>query len=524
MSRHATQAEFMNRGRRISCQGEDCREMAIYSDEERSGPQSNQARLSEAAKPGWLRGLLIVLVVAAAVRAPCFLISCQDPSRQIDEDSPSYLRLGYEVADGHGFGRPVALKPGEPEQWLPELFRTPGYPAIIAAAQLLTGRAVLSVIALQNILGVAMCGGLYLVGCRHFGPGTGLVLGLLAATDLQAVALSNKLLTDFPFEFIVFAALALAGRLPDKPSLPLAAAAACLIGLAAWVRPTGIALPIVFGVCLLAAGLWRRNGRLAATALIVAVLGSGIVGAWIVRNGLVRGDYVLTSVARYNHVAYFGAHTLQHAEGISHQAARARLCDEIGLTEHEILYRPMSRQEKRRLGSTVHRVIAQHPGTFLWISAKDSANLYFGPDKSILSALGLPHISFGIVRQSSNTSSPWISWLLLGWETFWLFVVYAMVLRTLFQRLRRRRVPAVVWMGLLVALYILLVSSGPIGDPRMRGAAIPALLLVAAASLGSRTPGRDGQLCSIADSQDAQANAGAHSRPEPAADGTGSSL
>jgi len=43
-----------------------------------------------------------------------------------------------------------------------------------------------------------------------------------------------------------------------------------------------------------------------------------------------------------------------------------------------------------------------------------------------------------------------------------------------------------VWIALVTAVYILLVASGPLGDPRMRAPAIAPLLLAAAAGLARR--------------------------------------
>lgn len=465
--------------------------MSTYPVAQQAALRSENIPSKVAARRGVWRDIILVLAVAAAVRVPCLIISCQDRARLFDNDSASYLSLADELAAGHGFGRPVALVPEGPKHWTPELFRTPGYPAVLAAGQWLTGDAVLAGIVLQNVLGLALCAGMVLVGRRIFGRPAGLLLGLLAAVDLQAVALADHVLTDFPFAVLVFAAVVLAGRLLDRPSLAMAAALAGLLGAAAWVRPTGIGLPIVLGACLLAAALKRKNVRLAMAAMAVAILGSGLIGAWIVRNGVVCGQYALTSVARFNYVSIFGAHTLEYAEGIPHGVAVGRLCDRIGRGAREILHQPLSRQEDRLLHTVVNEVIERYPGAFLWVSAKRMANLWFGPDKLILRTVGAPEVGFGILRASDGTPVPWSVWLLLGFSTLWLLGVYALVLRTLLLRLRGRHFAPLVWIALVTAIYLLLVSSGPLGDPRMRAPAVAPLLLAAAAGLSRRPSGRD---------------------------------
>ncbi len=158
------------------------------------------------------------------------------------------------------------------------------------------------------------------------GPRGGLFLGLFAAIDPQAVGLANKILTDFPFSVMVFAGLIMAARLVDRPSLSLAVLLGALLGLAAWLRPQGIALPLALGVGLLAAGLKRHSRSLALAGATVAFVGMAVTGMWAVRNGVVGGNYILSSVTRYNYVRNFGSHTLENAEGLQDEVACDRLC------------------------------------------------------------------------------------------------------------------------------------------------------------------------------------------------------
>jgi 4-amino-4-deoxy-L-arabinose transferase-like glycosyltransferase len=438
-------------------------------------------------------GLLVVLTVSALLRTTCFWACCANPARPIVEDSASYIALGRELAAGHSFGRPVLLKDGQDLQWMPELLRTPGYPALLAAARLVAGDALWPILLAQNLLGLALCAGLFFSARHYLGERAGLVVGLLAATDLQAVALSHRILTEILFTALVFVAVVLAARLLEQPTAWKASALGLLLGLAAWTRPTGIALPLVLGGCLMVWAIRRRLGRLALAAALVALVGSGTVGAWVVRNGVVCGDYIFTSVARYNNVAYFACHTLEKAEGITRDEAYQRLCDRMGLSLPEVLHRPLSRQEDQRLRATVRETVAAHVKAFAWTCGTGSANLFFGPDKNILAVLGLPHLSFGVLRPTGPRQAGYLpSALLLVVQSGWLLIVYVLVGRTLYQWVRRRRLPAIVWLGLLTALYILVVSSGPMADPRMRTPAMPLLLLTAGAALMSRREGEGG--------------------------------
>ncbi len=162
-------------------------------------------------------------------------------------------------------------------------------------------------------------------------------------------------------------------------------------------------------------------------------------------------------------------------------------CAQMGLSLHEILYRRLSSEENARLHATVNKTIAEHFGAFLRISAKDMLNVWAGPDKEILGALGLPHISFGILREVRQDRPGMIaSWLVIATSMIWLLVIYATMARTLYQRLRGRPLPAIAYLGLLAGLYILATASGPMGDPRLRAPAMAPLMLFGAACLDRR--------------------------------------
>jgi hypothetical protein len=116
------------------------------------------------------------------------------------------------------------------------------------------------------------------------------------------------------------------------------------------------------------------------------------------------------------------------------------------------------------------------------------ANLWFGPDKLLLSTLGAPPLSLGILRPSSGQPVHWSAWGLLAFNSLWLGTLYILVLRTIVLRLRGRPMQAMTWLALMAGLYVLLVASGPLGDPRLRAPATVPLLLVGAAGLAARRP------------------------------------
>jgi hypothetical protein len=84
--------------------------------------------------------VVLLLVLGAIFRVGVFLISNADPMfRQLEPDSHGYLTLAASLRSGTGLGRDVASEPTQAPIWTPELVRTPGYPAVIAFLDALTG-------------------------------------------------------------------------------------------------------------------------------------------------------------------------------------------------------------------------------------------------------------------------------------------------------------------------------------------------------------------------------------------------
>jgi hypothetical protein len=148
----------------------------------------------------------------------------------------------------------------------------------------------------------------------------------------------------------------------------------------------------------------------------------------------------------------------------------------------------MSSSENSKVRALVIDTIRRYKRAFLLEYMIRSTNTLFGPDKQILIILGLPFVSFGIHPPDRPVTAtlPPLSWLLLGFQIAWLAVVYLLGLKTLFLALRDGRTPVVVWICLSLATYVIVLSAGVPGDPRLRWPVIPLLAVVAAASLRSR--------------------------------------
>jgi len=204
-------------------------------------------------------------------------------------DSESYWELGRTIARGQPFEYgPDRLK----------IFRTPGYPAILAPLFLVSneppvfwGRAVSAVLSTLAVAAVAALGSLL------FDRATALVAAAVAAVYPEAIALGAFVLSEAPFTPLMMLNLVfwgLAWRKPGKALLGLSMAAGIAGGLAVWMRPSWL-LFLPFAALIGFAAV--RDTRKHALVCLVIFLGLCFtLLPWWVRNYRVAGRFVPTTL------------------------------------------------------------------------------------------------------------------------------------------------------------------------------------------------------------------------------------
>ncbi len=165
-------------------------------------------------------------------------------------DGTGYLELAKNLRDGHGFGV------FRPEGWIPEVFRTPGLPSILAPFMGLP-YGIEIYIFLQTILaGILLPLFVYFIGKKVFSERAGMIGAWLIALEPQMMFSSWSPLTEIPFLFCV---------------LP---ATLVLISFRGWSGTTvSEGIKLATAGLLLTAAIYIRPG----TALLIAVLLGGFI-------------------------------------------------------------------------------------------------------------------------------------------------------------------------------------------------------------------------------------------------------
>lgn len=259
------------------------------------------------------RSLLVVIALAGVVRLAllCVLIEAHPRSPAdgpvFTPDSWDYWSAARSLRLAGRFATSPVRPLREPGRLLvedpgpAEVFRTPGYPAFLAAwarvvplgrqiarverGQVVSpGWGVYAVLGAQVALDVALVALVYLLGKALIGQSAGLAGAALQAVAPVSVTAGCRLLSDAPYALLLTASaglLAMAMRDPRR-RWPLTAGA-CL-GVATYVRAVGLVMAPVFLVAigLTGRGRWQRAGLFAAVYV-------ALVSPWIVRNAVTAG-------------------------------------------------------------------------------------------------------------------------------------------------------------------------------------------------------------------------------------------
>jgi 4-amino-4-deoxy-L-arabinose transferase-like glycosyltransferase len=205
-------------------------------------------------------------------------------------DSEAYWELARAVAGGG----PFELNPDR------RVFRTPGYPALLAGVFLLASDEppVLWARWLGAVLGVLAVGGVMALAGLLFDWQTALVAGAVAAVYPDAVAMSTFVLSEAPFCPLMLLQLCCwtvawrAGSLRRQAAWALAGGLAA--GLATLMRPSWLLFtPFAVAIGALRPADGRRQGWLG----LWLVIGLAVAMApWWFRNWQVTGRFVPTTL------------------------------------------------------------------------------------------------------------------------------------------------------------------------------------------------------------------------------------
>ncbi len=419
--------------------------------------------------------LWIILAGALAVRLAVVAAEWQHPQRAFTPDSAEYHALARTLLQRGQFSR----SPAGP----PELFRTPGYPLLLAGVYAIAGASVRAVLVVQALLDTTLCYLVYLLGRRVVSQRAGLLAAALQAVSTVAVVSVGRVLSDGPFTVLFTAALLAALRHFRTGQLRSALVLSALLAAACYVRPVGLYFAVA-AMVVLACRRRRFRQAMVATACFAAC-----AVPWVVRNGL-RADYWGFSTLPVRCVFHYqGPYVIAHSEGITVQAARRRL--ERRLAE-SIADRAPSRGDleaaKMSLGMAVLR---RHPGTYAAMHLRGNLMVWAPGEAELLELLGVRIGRRGTLEVLAKDGlaaavrhyTRGRSWVLALYIPLALLLLGRYLLAGI-AAVHHGRWPwsAAGWL-IALALAIFTLAPGPFGHPRFRVPVMPLLNVATAAGV-----------------------------------------
>ncbi len=438
----------------------------------------------------------VAVAIALAARLLFVLVPATPPETKVVQavaDGPEYVRLADNLARHRVFSRDTA------PPYRPELFRTPGYPLLLAPLHAAFGGSRLwATIGLQLLLSVAL-----VLLSRRLALEQGAGRYAAAATALFVAAspnlafLATKAVTETLFTVLLVTCLLLLGRFRSRyRPVDLLGASLCA-GLLVLVRPIATFLPLV--VTGLAGWWWLRGRRFRPAVLLLPLAGAAVVvSPWLVRNGHATGRYIVSTAGEHNLYLYNAATVLAAERGTDLAAARDAMRRQaeadygrFDSTDEATFWPPLARVATRHLLRRPDLAAAFQVGGLVACCVSPislnplmvHAGIPGGGEQRVFQralarlARGRPAEAFNLVRRNRLCRFSPCAWTVLGAAALFLFVL--MVLAILGAAGRNGR--GIRWL-LVPTLYFMLLA-GPVGEARFRAPVEPVLALFAGAGL-----------------------------------------
>lgn len=435
---------------------------------------------------------MLLAVFVAVLYVPAFAYTRELAAGQVlrgetsvlpvyNSDSAGYVALADNLVAHARFGTGS----------IPDTFRTPGYPALLALWKLVFGSYdFFPLLQIALVFGTALL--IFLIGRGLFSFGVGAAAAALFTLDPNTLYHSLVILSEIPYVFLIALAAYLV-FVPRRRFLPSEWLAGFVLGLSVYVKPVSLYLPAVFVAYLLLREIWnRREGRarrFVSAALLLVLAYAAVLLPWLARDWRVSGAWGISSVSSFNLFVYTAPEFLSYREGITPDQARAQLARQTPVPPAQYAnLRYSSKLQSAALG-----VVFAHPLSFAKFYAVKTVPFFFssslnnifvtlddvlGEERFPTSNANLTNLLLkgdvgAVWRQIASRPAVAAEQVILG-----LVCLFALL-----SFLDRKRFPEVAALALLVAYFA--AVTGVVAYARFRIPASPFLFILASAGFSA---------------------------------------
>jgi hypothetical protein len=436
-------------------------------------------------------------------------------------DSREYIALARKLVSSHTFTRDTV------PPFRPELFRTPGYPLLLAASFMVhrwpqrplsdSTSFIVQALLVQLLLSLSTVWLTRKLGLElGLGPVSSAFAALLVGLSPNLAFLSSKLISEALFTPMLLVCVLLLNRyrLSGRALDLIGTGVGC--GLLILVRPIATFFPLVIAVYVLY--LVHRSSSIVPRSsvrvhhssfilhpssfippLILLACASVVVAPWVIRNGTKTGRYIISTASEHNIYLYDAATVLAAEKGITIPQARDSM-----MAEAQTRFGPIDTNDEATMWQKLAAVARPH---LLRKPALAAPIWLFGVAANFLNPISvgplLIHSGASPAAGSANLLQSSLALLVKGkvtqaFSTAWrvrvggapLFILVVLACAALFNliliwfgfaSLVLRRTRGLLWL-LLPILYFTFLT-GTVGDARFRAPIEPLLCLFAAVAL-----------------------------------------
>lgn len=245
--------------------------------------------------------LLIILILAAITRLLLLsAILVKNPDGIYVHDSYGYWNIGYNITHNGIFSQ------SENFPFDPDYYRTPVYPLFISFAEMI-GPEGITIIILQIIAAVLTCYFVFKIA-RLLTNNSFIsnAAALLVAIDLPSIALSNLVLTETLFTFLMVLSFYFFIRYFQNAKMSDLIFTGVFTGLLILSRPIAFFIPFLFLV-FISYRSFRRMSELLKQLIVYSGIVLFTLSPWLIRNKVVFGHYFLSVIREHNLLNYQAA-------------------------------------------------------------------------------------------------------------------------------------------------------------------------------------------------------------------------
>ena len=397
----------------------------------------------------------IALAILLRLALIALAFSIRGPEAFLARDSKLYLDTATSLATRLEF-----TSGGKPE-----IFRTPGYPLLVAAG-MKSGAPIAFVLAAQLALSVALVAMTFLIVRRLTGDDRAATISaFIVAIEPTLLLWSVKVMSETLFTVSLLAFVGFAIRAVSSDDWRSVAAAAAALALAAYVKP--IAYPLLIVVALASLAAPRKALVFIATAALLVV-------PWQIRNAREAGFAGFSTLFDRALYVSAGGSIIAHREHKPFADVRAQMLPKA------------LRESPSRIRAEGASLVASDPRGYAVTHVAGMARTLFEPGAvEYLRTFGwYPEsggalqrtVDRGLVRGTIDLASraPFVFWssLILGIALLPLLLLPMIAMRVLPPA---ARIPFTLIVSVIV--YFVIVSGGVPGSSRFRAPIVPLLAI-----------------------------------------------